>query len=366
VTRLHVPGRVVTGAPPALLDAVFEPERDTTVDTKLVLASPPLVERAAPPSPALRLLAYGDGDTGQRRKQNEDSLLQLPELGVFAVADGMGAAGQLASSTAVAALRESFESGEFSDPVQADPTLPRDAVELGRAVAKANRLVRQAADEASVGGKAGTTLLAARFSPQDGRMYLAHVGDSRCYRLRGSELVCLTTDQTMRLAGLMGAGANDLLQAVGITRSLEVDLLVEEPRPGDTYLLCSDGLPKMLDKLELQEILGHDPEVDATVYALIERANDRGGKDNVSAIVLRFAAEPNLASPSASMRVPRAFPEIPAAPPASSSRSEGRPSLRWLTDGRSRDSGAFRTDLDALDDDATTVARIPYDKPKRA
>jgi protein phosphatase len=364
VTRLHVAGRAATSvAPPALADVLFEPERDTTVNAKVVLAGAPAAARSpSTPAPALRLLAFGDGDTGQRRRQNEDSLLQLPELGVFAVADGMGAAGKLASTTAVAALRESFETGEFSDPVQADPALPRVAVELARAVSKANRLVRQAAEEASLGGKTGTTLLAARFSKEDGRLYLAHVGDSRCYRLRGSELVCLTTDQTMRLAGLAGPGANDLLQAVGITRSLEIDLLVEEPQAGDTYLMCSDGLPKMLDKLELRDVLASDPEVETTVYALIERANDRGGKDNVSAIVLRFAEElPVTIVPSPE----RVMPVVPQLPPLEAP-SAGRPSLRWLTDGVARNSGAFRTELDALDDDATTVARVPYEKPKRA
>jgi serine/threonine protein phosphatase PrpC len=349
VTRLTAPGRRPEfAAPPALLDAVFDPERDTAVDTKVVLAgAPATAERAARPA-TLRLVAYGDGDTGKRRRQNEDSLLQLPEHGVYAVADGMGAAGQLASTVAVSALRESFETNDFTDPVQADPALPRAAVELARAVARANRLVRQAAEEASLGGKTGTTLLAGRFAPEDGRLYLAHVGDSRCYRLRGPDLTCLTTDQTMRLAGLVGPGAGDLLQAVGITRALEIDLLVEEPEPGDTYLLCSDGLPKMLDKLELQDVLSHESDAEATVYALIERANDRGGKDNVSAIVLRFAGEP------------RVNEVAPAAPSAQ------RPSLRWLTDGVSRESGAFRTELDALDDDATTIARVPYEKSKRA
>lgn len=366
VTRFHVPSRVpAVSAPPALLDAVFEPERDTLVNAKVVLAgAPPPARDPSAPVPALRLLGYGDGDTGRRRRQNEDSLLQLPELGVYAVADGMGAAGQLASTVAVTALRESFTSGEFSDPVQADPALPRAAVELGRAVAKANRLVRQAAEEASLGGKTGTTLLAARFSGEDGRLYLAHVGDSRCYRLRGPELVCLTTDQTMRLAGLAGPGANDLLQAVGITRSLEIDLLVEEPQPGDTYLMCSDGLPKMLDKLELRDVLAREPDVESAVYALIERANDRGGKDNVSAIVLRFAEELHAGAPPAP---DRAFPDLPPPPaPVASSRAPERPNLRWLTDGVARGSGAFRTDLAALDEDATTVARVPHAKSKRA
>jgi protein phosphatase len=350
VTRLNRPGqRPEVSAPPALLDAVFEPERDTAVDTKVVLVGTPVTGAGAAHAGTLRLVAFGDGDTGKRRRQNEDSLLQLPEHGVYAVADGMGAAGQLASSVAVGALRESFETGEFTDPVRADPALPAAAVELARAVARANRLVRHAAEEASLGGKTGTTLLAARFTPEDGRLDLAHVGDSRCYRLRGSELTCLTTDQTMRLAGLVGPGSGDLLQAVGITRALEIDLLVEEPQPGDTFLLCSDGLPKMLDKLEMQDVLAHEPDAEATVYALIERANDLGGKDNVSAIVLRFAGEP---------RVNEA-----AAQPAPSAQ---RPSLRWLTDGVSRNSGAFRTEVDALDEDATTIARVPYEKSKRA
>jgi serine/threonine protein phosphatase PrpC len=360
VTQLHLPRNVPSAAPPALADALFEPEHDTAVDTKIVLTGAPLAKSDPARAGTLRLLAFGDGDTGKRRRQNEDSLLQLPEHGVYAVADGMGAAGQLASTVAVNALRESFDLRDFSEDVRADPAVPLAATELARAVARANRLVRQAADEVSLGGKTGTTLLAARFTPADGRLYLAHVGDSRCYRLRGSELVCLTTDQTMRLAGLRGPGANDLLQAVGITRSLQIDLLVEEPHAGDTYLMCSDGLPKMLDTLELAEVLAEEPDAEATVYALIERANDRGGKDNVSAIVLRFAAEERAHSAT----IPRqAQPELPASP---STRSPERPSLRWLMDGVSRESGAFRTDLGALDDDATTIARVPYDKSKRA
>jgi serine/threonine protein phosphatase PrpC len=357
VTQLHVPRHVPSAAPPALLEAVFEPEQGTLVDSKVVLVGGP-ASKTDPTRPStLRLLAFGDGDTGKRRRQNEDSLLQLPEHGVYAVADGMGAAGQLASTIAVNALRESFETRDFSEPIRDDPAVPPPAMELARAVQRANRLVRQAAEEASLGGKTGTTLLAARFTPADGRLYLAHVGDSRCYRLRGAELVCLTTDQTMRLAGLLGPGANDLLQAVGITRSLQIDLLVEEPRPGDTYLMCSDGLPKMLDTLELAEVLAREPDVEATVYALIEQANDRGGKDNVSAIVLRFAGEPRTHTGTA----PEAA--LPASPPMQTGE---RPNLRWLMDGVSRESGAFRTELGALDEDATTIARVPYDKSKRA
>lgn len=363
MTQLRAPVGVSTlAAPPALLDAVFEPAGEAAAVTKVVLASGPASSSVRTAQAAtLRLLAFGDGDTGKRRRQNEDSLLQLPEHGLYAVADGMGAAGQLASSVAVRALSESFEAGDFSEPVEADPRVPLAAVELARAVARANRLVRQAAEEASLGGKTGSTLLAARFTPADGRLYLAHVGDSRCYRLRGTDLVCLTTDQTMRLAGLVGPGANDLLQAVGITPALEIDLLVEEPQPDDTYLMCSDGLPKMLDKVELAEVLAQEPEVDATVYSLIERANDRGGKDNVSAIVLRFASERRPATEATAP--PARAPEAPAVAPE---RTAPRPSLRWLTDGVSRESGAFRTDLDVLDDDATTIARVPYDKSKRA
>jgi hypothetical protein len=113
----------------------------------------------------------------------------------------------------------------------------------------------------------------------------------------------------------------------------------------------------MLDKLEMQEVLAHEPDAEATVYALIERANDHGGKDNVSAIVLRFADEQgaNESAPTAEG----------ASPPVAHASVE-RPSLRWLTDGVPRASGAFRTELDVLDEDATTIARVPYEKSKRA
>lgn len=352
VTRLHVPGRVPAhAAPPALLDAVFDPE-ETTAGARVVVAGAPASTEARPADVvgSLRLAAFGDGDTGKRRRQNEDSLLLLPEHGVYAVADGMGAAGQLASSVAVRTLREAFERADFTEPLEVGPSVPACARELAGTVARANRLVRDAAHEAALAGKTGSTLLAARFSRVDGRLYLAHVGDSRCYRLRGSELVCLTTDQTMQLAGLVGPGSGDLLQAIGITQSLAIDLLVEEPEPGDTYLLCSDGLPKMLDKLELQELLGQQPDAELAVYELIERANDRGGKDNVSVIVLRFAGEPQAETSHSGMR-PTAV-------------SGERPSLRWLTDGVERKQGSFRTELDSLDEDATTIARVPHPSVK--
>jgi serine/threonine protein phosphatase PrpC len=133
----------------------------------------------------------------------------------------------------------------------------------------------------------GTTLVAARFSPNKQRVYIANVGDSRCYRLRGGKLRQLTTDQTMRLIGLQGAGANDLLQAIGVTADLAIDLLVDKPEPNDMYLLCSDGLPKMVKDEEIEQLLVEETDLEAAVYGLIERANDYGGKDNVSVVLIK-------------------------------------------------------------------------------
>jgi len=242
-------------------------------------------------SPLARILisAKGDSDRGRKRSANEDSLLFMPERSLFAVADGMGGyrGGAIASSLAVEALRQSFEQEQFIAELRSDKPLPRRGHELASGVLQANMSVFQAARADSTLAQMGTTLVAARFSPNKQRVYIANVGDSRCYRLRGGKLRQLTTDQTMRLVGLQGPGANDLLQAIGVTADLAIDLLVDKPRPDDVYLLCSDGLSKMVSDDAIERLLVAEADLEAAVYGLIEAANDRGGKDNVTVVLVK-------------------------------------------------------------------------------
>jgi serine/threonine protein phosphatase PrpC len=260
-------------------------------DSRIKLAYEQEAEEEETTSPLARILisAKGDSDRGQKRRANEDSLLSVPERSLFAVADGMGGyhGGAVASSLAVETLRESFERERFVGELRSEKPVPRRAHELASAVLQANWAVFQAARRDPSLAQMGSTLVAARFSPNKQRAYIANVGDSRCYRLRRGKLRQLTTDQTMRLVGLQGAGANDLLQAIGVTADLVIDLIVDKPQPNDIYLLCSDGLSKMVEDQEIERLLVDESDLEAAVYGLIERANDHGGKDNVTVVLIK-------------------------------------------------------------------------------
>jgi len=291
VTRLY-------GAAPRPSDGTFaatpreaEAVPKVASDSRVKVAYEQEAEEEEATSPLARILitAKGDSDRGHKRRANEDSFLFLPERSLFAVADGMGGyrGGQVASSLAVETLRQTFERERFVGELRSDSPIPRRGHELASGVLQANWAVFQAARADPSLSQMGTTLVAARFSPNKQRVYIANVGDSRCYRLRGGKLRQLTTDQTMRLVGLQGAGANDLLQAIGVTSDLAIDLLVDKPRPNDVYLLCSDGLPKMVQDEEIERLLVAEPDLEAAVYGLIERANDHGGKDNVTVVLVK-------------------------------------------------------------------------------
>jgi len=245
----------------------------------------------AGPSPELRIVvtAAGDTDRGQRRSDNDDSLLMLPEHCLFAVADGMGgyAGGAVASSLAVETVRLAFEQNTFSTQLCSPAPIPGPGRELASAIVQAHEAVASAARADPEHSKMGTTLVAARFSPGEQRVYIGHVGDSRCYRLRHGRLRQLTRDQIMSTVGLMGPHADDLLQAVGVTVELSIDLIVDTPHPGDIYLLCSDGLNKMASDRQIQQILTEQRDLEAAVYGLIELANDAGGRDNVTVILVK-------------------------------------------------------------------------------
>ncbi|HWZ89112.1 MAG TPA: serine/threonine-protein phosphatase, partial [Polyangiaceae bacterium] len=157
---------------------------------------------------------------------------------------------------------------------------------------QANRLVFRLARTKPELADMGTTLVALRFAPNKQRLYVGHVGDSRCYRLRGTELRQLTTDHVMRTLGLKGARAGDLFNAVGLRPEVSLDLVIDKPRPGDTYLLCSDGLPKMVSDELIRDTLIAESDPEAAVYCLIERANDAGGKDNVTVLLAKVLPRP--------------------------------------------------------------------------
>jgi protein phosphatase len=146
----------------------------------------------------------------------------------------------------------------------------------------------------------GTTVVSAYFSPNNQRVYIAHVGDSRCYRLRGGKLTQLTMDHTLGAAGITGKSAAVLSRAVGIEENVEVDVSMESPLPGDIYLLCSDGLSRMVQNDEIQSTLEKVKDLEEANKVLIDKANQGGGRDNITAILVRVD-DAKLASTSAQM-----------------------------------------------------------------
>jgi protein phosphatase len=133
----------------------------------------------------------------------------------------------------------------------------------------------------------GTTVVSARFSPNKQRLYVGHVGDSRCYRLRDQELRQVTTDHTMGSLGVTGPLAERLERAVGIAPAVKVDIIIARPLPNDIYLLCSDGLSKMVSDAAMRDILIAEKDLNKAAAALIATANAKGGRDNITVILIQ-------------------------------------------------------------------------------
>jgi len=218
-------------------------------------------------------------DVGRVRERNEDGFLDRPPL--YAVADGLGGhrGGEVASALALQTLAERVKG-------------PHDLVD---AVHEANRAVfdKQARDP-SVAGM-GTTLTAVIVSGDE--LYVAHVGDSRAYLLRDGELKALTEDHTL-VQELVNEGRlsanearahpqkNVLTRALGIEDDTEIDEFNVAVRAGDRVLLCTDGLTGMLDDGDIRRTMNEEINTQATARKLVDAANDAGGIDNITAVVL--------------------------------------------------------------------------------
>lgn len=248
-------------------------------------------------SPRRDQLPYaGKSDVGLVRSGNEDAYLISPPL--FAVADGLGghSAGEIASQVAVETL-------ERTAPGRVD------AKALARAVRQANAAVIAAAETGRERTGMGTTLTAAML---DGtRIVVAHVGDSRAYLLHLGGLQRITEDHSL-VADMVRHGQlteeesryhpnrSVITRALGSDPNLVVDTFEVDAAPGDLLLLCSDGLTSMLTDAEIGQLLVAAPTPASAVDALVARANDAGGQDNVTAVVVRIDAEPGRGTRAAS------------------------------------------------------------------
>jgi serine/threonine protein phosphatase PrpC len=244
-------------------------------------------EEPTGPNALILVTAVGRTDPGLKRKHNEDAYAILEDHHLFVIADGMGrhAAGEVASQLCVDAISEAFHSQDFGPPRL--PPMPKRASRLRGSILVGNDRILASARATPAYAGMGTTVVAAYFSPNNQRVYIAHVGDSRCYRLRGNKLTQLTTDHTLGAAGIQGKSAGVLSRAVGVEDDVEVDVTMESPLHGDIYLLCSDGLSRMVKDEVIQSILEKVKDLDEVNRLLIETANQGGGRDNITAILVR-------------------------------------------------------------------------------
>ncbi len=241
----------------------------------------------------VRLRWGGASDVGQVRTANQDSML----LGtsVFVVADGMGghAGGEIASQMAVEIIDAELEgTGD-------DPDRPRRTLDLVTAVQAANdRVWAHSEDDPELAGM-GTTVVAIGVVEERGETLLAivNVGDSRAYRLSGGELDQVSDDHSL-VGELLREGRltaeearhhpqkNIVTRAVGIERYVDVDEFEILPRTGDRYLLCSDGLTDEVDERDIATVLRHVDDPEEAARELVRRANEHGGRDNVTVVVV--------------------------------------------------------------------------------
>jgi len=243
----------------------------------------------------------GRTDVGRRRTRNEDSI--LVGGGLLVVCDGMGGhqAGDVASRIGVdtigAFISRSKADPELTWPYGFDPSVSLDANRIRTAIKLANRAIytRAAAEDEYAG--MGTTVAAALVSDADEpRFTYGHVGDSRIYLIRGRNIVQLTRDDSLANSAWADADAavgtvmkNVLTKALGVRPEVEFDVAAHDLVAGDVVLLCSDGLTNMLDDPAILEILARDDDhLEKTCDELVDGANARGGRDNISVLLLRY------------------------------------------------------------------------------
>lgn len=283
------PKETVRSAPVMPPARPFLPSHQEIQDEPSVTVDVEEEEDPTGPHALILVTAVGRTDPGLKRTHNEDAYAILEDHHLFVIADGMGrhAAGEVASQLCVDAIREAFTSGDLGGKEGNGPKEPKRARRLRASIALANdRIVASARDNDEYAGM-GTTVVAAYFSQSHQRVYVAHVGDSRCYRLRGGKLTQLTTDHTLGAAGIVGKSSTVLSRAVGVEDNVEIDLTMESPLPGDIYLLCSDGLSRMVSADDIKATLEATPDLDGATRVLIDKANQCGGRDNITAILVR-------------------------------------------------------------------------------
>ena len=246
-------------------------------------------------------------DPGRARSNNEDSVATEDGVALAVLADGMGGynAGEVASNMATTFIRTELGRWLREASSQASDAEVRRAMDI--CVDNANRAIFNAANSNPQYAGMGTTLVVAVF--RQSQLLVGHVGDSRAYRLRAGRLVQITRDHSLLQeqidAGLItpeqaafSANKNLVTRAVGVEDTVQLETHQHEVMPGDLYLLCSDGLSDMLADESISQVLQAHESLESGCKALIEAANDAGGKDNISVILVRAAGAATTSSRS--------------------------------------------------------------------
>ena len=247
-------------------------------------------------------------DVGMKRDNNEDNYLVYPEQNLFAVFDGMGghAAGEVASGIAVREMKEFFEltgkDPEATWPFKDDRSRSYDENRLVTAIKLCNARIIEASEQDTSKKNMGTTCVSLHFVDRGGepRAYVAHTGDSRVYLFREGKLKRITIDHSLveeylRLGKITDEEAknfpqkNIILRALGQQRQVEVEINPHQPRQGDLFMLCSDGLSGMVEDRILESILQkQSANLEACAKKLLDTANANGGVDNSTVILARY------------------------------------------------------------------------------
>jgi protein phosphatase len=275
--------------------------------------------------PPFDLLAYGATDIGLVRQTNEDAFAVARHLGLFMVADGMGgaAAGEVASRMAIEHVQRAVEDGETTWPTDSSLGSPESGPRrFISGIHRANRQIHRRAGQDWRRRGMGTTFVGLLVLSRSA--VVAHVGDSRLYRLRDGELKLMTRDHSLA-NHLVDRGfiqpeeaathprRNVLTRAVGTHDMVEVDTRILDVRPGDAFLLCSDGLHGELSDEEIAAALSEPSRPAGTVDRLLDLALAKGGGDNVTALLVRL-------DPVTGFPQPPAPPKSGRPPPASTPR----------------------------------------------
>ncbi|MDD5308154.1 MAG: Stp1/IreP family PP2C-type Ser/Thr phosphatase [Deltaproteobacteria bacterium] len=245
----------------------------------------------------------GETNVGMKRNHNEDTFSVFEDENLYVVCDGMGghASGEVASQMAVECLKTFFketrEDPEATWPYKMDRSRRYEENRLITGIKLANLRIHEASKRETKYHGMGTTLVCVYYV--DEGAYLAHVGDSRIYRVRAGAIDQISEDHSLlndyiKMKKLSQQEIenfphkNVIVRALGMKESVKVDTFFETPKPGDIYLLCSDGLSGELADAKMLEIVEkHTKDLQAACHALIEEANRNGGHDNITVVLAR-------------------------------------------------------------------------------